>query len=466
MNCLKKYQNYLNRFRKGYIIAFLTYLMLSRIVLFVNIISISANALIYNVFAIVGILLLIFDFLSNFYPFKSRANILLTAFLVTCAISSVVNISYGISDNLKTLVWTAIQFFVLFSTLHLKSKEEAYENMNIIMKISSHIWFVAVVISLWQFVFQIHYRADFSEFTRRQGFYDARLFGIFSDPNFAAVTSLIVIVFCYYLNKKCEKRWLKRIYTANIICQALYIVLSGSRTGIIEAVILTVMLVFFETRNKLVDVSAKNYIRRSILKSIIAGGLVVLLVFILPAPLLKLAEGGEYIKASILGEEEIDEEEIKLDRDDIREDNLSNNRFEIWKSALEVSSDKRFIGVSPRNMIKYAEKNYPDSYIAKTKYEAHNGYVAVIASTGILGTVILLLFIIYLILKLVAFARMKKYAVFEEGIVITFIVMCLVAISAFMLLDIFFVNTYSAAIFWLFTGYLVYFLRIQKKVED
>ena len=117
-------------------------------------------------------------------------------------------------------------------------------------------------------------------------------------------------------------------------------------------------------------------------------------------------------------------------------------------------------------MIKYAEKNYPDSYIAKTKYEAHNGYVAVIASTGILGAVILLLFIIYLILKLVAFARMKKYAVFEEGIVITFIVMCLVGISAFMLLDIFFVNTYSAAIFWLFTGYLVYFLRIQKKVED
>ena len=95
---------------------------------------------------------------------------------------------------------------MLFSTLHLKSKEEAYENMNIIMKISSHIWFVAVVISLWQFVFQIHYRADFSEFTRRQGFYDARLFGIFSDPNFAAVTSLIVIVFCYYLNKKCEKK--------------------------------------------------------------------------------------------------------------------------------------------------------------------------------------------------------------------------------------------------------------------
>ena len=42
----------------------------------------------------------------------------------------------------------------------------------------------------------------------------------------------------------------------------------------------------------------------------------------------------------------------------------------------------------------------------------------------------------------------------------------IVGISAFMLLDIFFVNTYSAAIFWLFTGYLVYFLRIQKKVED
>lgn len=466
MECLKKYKDYLDKFRRIYILSFVIFLLLTRIVLVVNIITIPVNTLLYQVFACIGAILVLFDFLSNFYQFKSKENILLTAFFIVCIISSIVNMDYGISDNLKTLVWTAIQFFVLFSMLHIQSKDEIYKNMSIVMKTSAWVWFAAVVISIIQFVLQISYRAPLADYPRRQGFMESRLFGIFPEPNWAAVTSLFIIVFCYFLRKKCEKKWLRRLYIVNIICQIIYIVLSGSRTGMLEAVVLGFVLVFIEARNKAIGKSKKNPIFIATIKGGISVGLVILTFILLPTPLLEITKISADIKVNILDESEEDIKEVTLDRDDVNENNITNNRLQIWSSMFMISGDNRIVGLSPRNVLAYAKVNYPDSFVVKKNYECHNGYLAVLASTGIVGTVIILLFILYILFYLYTYIKNKKGKEYDDVITIIFCTDLMIAISAGLQLDIFFVNTYSAAVFWLFTGYMLYLLKHQMKVED
>lgn len=375
--------------------------------------------------------------------------------------------SYGLSNNLKTLVWITIQFYILFSFVHVKSKDEVYKLTNTIMKISSIVWFVAVGISLFQFVLQIHYRASFAEFTRRQGFVDSRLFGIFSDPNFAAVTSLIIIIFCYFLLKDCKSKAQKRYYVTNIIFQMLYIILSGSRTAMIEGVLTAFILVYFIERNKSYATSMIKVKRKAFIKGMIAALISVLLINVLPTPLLKIAEISTNIKTSIMNgdteKEDVVDEPLTLKRDDINEDNLSNNRSDIWASALEISKSKRLLGLSPRNMVPYAQEVYPDSYIAQTGYETHNGYLAVLVGTGVIGFLLMVVFAINAIYYICIYVKKHRRQEYDNYLILFFCCIFIIAASAFMLLDIFFVNTYSAAIFWLFLGNFLYLLKEKEK---
>ena len=91
----------------------------------------------------------------------------------------------------------------------------------------------------------------------------------------------------------------------------------------------------------------------------------------------------------MLDESEEDIKEVTLDRDDVNESNITNNRLQIWSSMFMISGDNRIVGLSPRNVLAYAKVNYPDSFVVKKNYECHNGYLAVLASTGIVGTIVL-----------------------------------------------------------------------------
>ena len=476
MKTLKKYEAYLDVARKWYIISFITYLLLSRVVMFVNIISLPVNGIMYNLFAMAGVAILVWDFFTNFHQFKSIENIILLVFLGVCGISSILNMEYGFANNLKTLVWMAIQFFILYSTLHVKDKSYIKNMLQTIMKLTTSIWFVTTVISLFQFLFIIKYKAPFSSYARRQGFIDSRLFGVYSDPNFAAVTSVIVIIFALFICKNTTSKKYRRFQIANIICQMLYIILSGSRTGQIVLIFILCMLAVVFVRNKYISQKKNRYCLRALVTAAIVGVVAILGIKVLPQPLIMVAKLGEGIKKEIIhkdthtgvnddeeeeddNEEEDDDEEINLDREDVKEDNISNNRFQIWSSAIEVSGSSRLFGVSPRNLVPYAQANYPESYIATSGYETHNGYVAVFVYTGIAGTVVMLAFVgymLYLFVKYLIASKNKKYG---DEIVISLSVVIVIAISSFMLLDIFFVNTVSAALFWLTAGYFTYIAK-------
>jgi O-antigen ligase len=353
-----------------------------------------------------------------------------------------VNRQYGIGDNAKTLVWMAIQVFLLFSFVEGKPSEVVSKFIKNIMRCSVVIWFVGVTISFGQFLLVIKYVADFSEYARRQGFYDERLFGVFSDPNYASVTSLVIVLFTVVLYMKEKKKAWKVFYIISGVMELFYILLSGSRTALVCSYVTLPIFFFFILRNKWKN-AGKAWIGSLAITVVCAS----LLTFTAPF----FVNMTEYTKGlrSLFGIEE-PKQAVSLERTDTTDP--TNSRFKIWSSAIKVSGDNRIVGLSPRNLTPYAKANHPDSYIALSEYQAHNGYVAVIVGSGMLGCICVLALLVYLIKRVIWYLKQNKEKEYSSTFIVSICSAIAIGVSAMFFLDIFFVNTYTTALFFIFCG--------------
>ncbi|OTO76647.1 O-antigen ligase family protein [Enterococcus sp. 12E11_DIV0728] len=68
-----------------------------------------------------------------------------------------------------------------------------------------------------------------------------------------------------------------------------------------------------------------------------------------------------------------DKKNINLNRKDVENNSdISNNRFNLWKSAFEIFKETPIFGTSPRGLIPFAQKNMPDTLIGKNGQSPHN----------------------------------------------------------------------------------------------
>ena len=85
---------------------------------------------------------------------------------------------------------------------------------------------------------------------------------------------------------------------------------------------------------------------------------------------------------------------VDLTRPDVaKSTDVSNLRFTIWKSAIEIFQSSWLFGTSPKNMIAYAQDILPNTYIAQRNFSVHNAYLNTLASTGILGGITFVVFL-------------------------------------------------------------------------
>ena len=463
MNCLKKYQKYITKIKEWYIICFMTFLLLSRMVCFVTLVSSKVNAACYVICAIIGGLLLIADLVVNYRMYLRLEYYLFAAFLGVCLISSFVYREYGISDNIKTIVWMAIQLFLLSSVVTFGRQEEisGRQCLKRLMKSIVVVQSIGVIISFGQFLVQSRYIIpDYNgTYARRQGFIGERLFGVFTDPNYAAIISLIVIIFAVILLCQAEKKWIKGFYVFFIIMNGIYVLLSGSRTAFIAALIVLPVFTYFKYRNKVIA-EGKSYHCRSFLAG---GGMFVFIILYLMFGaniFSEIADVTVKIRPYI-GLCEIEKvHKVSLKRQDTSSDK-SNNRFDIWSSVWKISEDNRLVGLSPRNMVGYAKENYPDSYIAKTGYQAHNAYLALISGSGILGTIPMILLVVFILYYFVRYTKIHRKKMVDEELILAISVISIVGISGMFLLEMFYVNTITTSLFWLFVGVTFWFLKFK-----
>lgn len=312
------------------------------------------------------------------------------------------------------------------------------------------------------FLFRFSYAVHLTNRARflRIGFFDARLFGVFEDPNFSSTISVVVILLIVYSLRIKKGKLQSFLSYLAIIFQLAYIQLSGSRTGLI-VLLLSIFVLSFSILLNLDFWIKKKYLYKW-LGSLFSALIIVILSYF-------LLEAFKYILSllpSVLFKEEHrilkdipkkDGGKISLERSDVENNSdASNGRLGLWKSGFELFKTNVLFGTSPKGIFEYAKEVLPTTFIARTQKYTHNTYVNVITSTGLVGSIPLFLFFIKSFFMVITKAYGKAKLFFKNNYGMNAQIVLAIAASAFFLNDIVMVNSVGSLIFWLFLGRIYY----------
>ncbi|MDQ5984139.1 MAG: hypothetical protein RUMPE_01175 [Eubacteriales bacterium SKADARSKE-1] len=422
----------------------------------------KVNAAVFSAVALFGVAVLVVDFFCDRIMFLGKNYIFLALFIISTVVSSILNIKYGFAGNIRNLIWLSVSFFILYPIDIKRTKNDIYKEIKFISNILIVVWFLAVTASLFMFLLDIgYYIYIYPDSFARLGFIESRLFGIFEDPNFAATTSVLVIMFSIWNIKVSKRKVFNIFYIINIAFQLFYLVLSGSRTAEISLLFSLLIFSYFTLRYKFSDINLHKALKEFCFAFL---GLALCCVLFFTMNLIKT--GLSYLPPIISSQMSTTQghqdriRPVVTEREDLKDNSdVSSCRVKIWESAFELFKSKPIFGTSPRNMREYAKSAFPNGFIAQRSYAVHNIYLDILTSTGIVGFVIIAIFFIkYLIYVFKYLFLYKRNNYFMVLFCLT--VVAEIAVSAASLSEIFFVNTIGVLFFWLCLGYSVHFIRL------
>lgn len=155
-----------------------------------------------------------------------------------------------------------------------------------------------------------------------------------------------------------------------------------------------------------------------------------------------------------------------LERPDVTSEDISNNRFAIWKDYLGLWREIGLIGLSPGNYRAYISDHHPDLYIAEhihaeysathnanAVYHPHNIFLFTWVSSGLIGAAALIIFLLWCFVDCIRYAhRHGKYNPLF-GVLFSIVLACVV--FAMFEVGLVYKNNGVTAIFWLLAGVLM-----------
>ncbi len=449
------------------------------------------NAVIYPALALSGGLLLLIDLLYHKTLLKTKNCGLLVLFVISLGVSIGLNMQYGIADNVKTFAWTCIQLFLFAAIDTDQSPKLHFRHLQIFTELFGAIWFFWASWSMALFLQQYHRTLQFADIVNvtEMGFCQGRLFGIFTDPNYAALVCLAAIAFSV-LNLNLRKCSLvsKVYHYIQIVVQACYIVLSGSRTA---QLCITAIAAFVSALMvwRFLEGKKKRAFFRTV-GALMAAGISVVSVFLIhdvsqtalsfaPSVYEKLVPSQsnsmhenelEYPDGVIRPNDWFEDEngdivQVDMTRPDVAEsDDISNNRFKIWKDYVKVYATAPLFGTSPRNALQYTMDHFDDLYIIEKQYSVHNTYLALLVCTGAVGACLMLGWMILRAWDVIGYLirRRNTQDQYYRPVLILTCILIADAIAALPLYFIFFNNMIIDLIFWVTMGYVTGFIRMSE----
>jgi len=440
--------------RQGYLILLLLCLCLRYIGAYVLVPPIFDSCL-FSFLAFAGVGIILFDVFKENTLAYYKKNLFLVLFIVFLGITSIVNIQYGFFQNIKFIIWTAINFFILYPHGRFQTEEARIKKMILFQNILIVFWVVMTAFSLVSYLLRISIVEEIRENTWfRLGIAEGRLFGVFVNPNSASIISLFVMLFSFFqIFFKSSSRLPKAVNILNIILQFLYIILSESRGTAMIFFISAVVLSF-----------GISYIKLpySTFRKICVSALISISSFVLLAALMRGIESlcEDFIKFINLFLPETTEwktsRNILTKRVDFVENNdISNLRFKIWLSAAEIFQKKWLFGVSPGNIVTYAKDVLPNTFIATRGYiRSHSVWIGIPLYTGICGTILMFGFFLKSFVKSLKFYIEKGLKNVLSIYTLYAFIVALTWIYGLVELEILFVNSACSFVFWTSLGFV------------
>lgn len=419
--------------------------------------------------------------LINFNAYKkTKGIILLILFLLSYVLSSVITIQYGVSSNIKAIIWLGMQFFLLYAYDSNRTVEEIKKEAIIIGWVIIGYTFIVSLLGIGCFALIYNNYEIVNGVVTITGFLWNRLWGFYSDPNYGAILSIISFELSFFYILKYKRKGITVFLIVNMITEMFYITFSDSRTAQVSmAVTFAWTTVIFARKVRFLEI-LKPFLRITVICGIT---LAVVISSFACLEGIKVA-GNEYLSSvnnpdsvlfywfdaekresytpntAINADPEIKEFVIGRPVEDMGGEggDISNRRFSIWGSAIVVFKTKPLTGVSFRNIVPYAHEHLPETYIVNNNQtdfaSMHNVFMDVLVSQGILG---IGLFIAFMILVLITvfktLFKLGRQNYIFYGSVLSVIVP--IFVSSFFYSEILYINTSGSVIFWIALGYLM-----------
>ena len=420
-------------------------------------------------------------FLSDGW-FSDRRSDALFLFLAVTVLSCAVNFKYGYADNIRALGAMVLFFFLFFESGVGKTKEQRSREIDCITGTLSVVWAFFVFASFLMFTLSIYYQVDDGGWLPdSQGFSPElnRLCGVFQDSNYAGYVSVTVIFAAVRFILKTKKILVKVINGFSILLQLVFLTLAGSFSSTIILLAAVCVFAFYAFCSRRGEKRFGAYVKSALTAALCGAlcyGLIVGGQYILPYARAINNILPESVPAAVTEMynavyrhsdleikkvrtaygaggtgENTDTEPIK--RKDTAENNSANDfshgRFVRWKQTVQIFARTPVFGTSPRDLSSYAKAHFPKTLMAKYNMAPHNGYLAILVGTGVLGAAAFLLFFIPALIAL-----LKKYFRFENDTDFLFsaVTVFIMAVSAMFVSDLFFMISVGAFLYWTFFG--------------
>ena len=407
---------------------------------------ISANKIVAGGMTLLGILLATYNLVIKKVYLKIKTIEYLLLFFAFNIITSILVISYGYSTNIKNALIFYIYFLTVFPIFTGITREAGKKIYDYFFYTVTVLNTFGVLVSLIQFVLLKGYRVhDYKGLYIRQGFVESRLFGILASPNYLSLISLIVIIFLVLKICSFEKVY-RYISLVAIILNFIYIVLSGSRTAFICMMIATVIY------------SIVMFYRKGNVKSLLKVALaIVVVLFSYKAVNFTSEQYLKYNKERLEVQDkklENKDNNLSLERTDTSEENISNNRFAIWKSTASFVPKKPIFGYSGGNWYEIGKKTNPDEYIIKEHYLTHNGYLEILFYNGLVGFISMGIFVLSFFISIVKrIFRDKKEDLVNKDLLSMIMILMVILVSNLFLSSTFYGISLLGIILFLMAGY-------------
>ncbi|KRN21634.1 O-antigen ligase family protein [Lacticaseibacillus camelliae] len=423
--------------------------LLLRMNILESLVSSKFDSALFAIVALFGALVVLTN-LAEWFTNREIPNVWLVLIILAMVVSTLLVPEASLISNGKMVIWQVLYFFAVFYV----GKHEDPQLLRWFENILFVYWTISVIGSLFLFFVNYSYTASLSKiyYGVRIGMVQNRLYGFFVEPNFAANLSDITILLM--MNRAIKAGNRARVgYCVLMAIQFLYVVLSGSRSAMLNLSLVTfigLFLVFrYQRRFDTVFVKWLKSLGVALLGVLLVVGLsegvkVVMPHLVVPTKIILLDKMGSQTTKK--------NSDVSLEREDITENgDTSNGRLSLWKSALEIGASSPVYGGSPRNFINYARKELPHTYISYAGQTPHNLFLLTLVSTGLMGLIPLVGFLIE------KFWLLAKNLFKARGLDdISFIIFGLIVVDMFVfgcvMPDVIFENRIGAFCFWLFLG--------------
>lgn len=382
----------------------------------------------------------------------------LMAFMASFTITVLVSITgdlQAVAYNLLMLVHCGVCFFVFYG-MHTEQgvpfRWELYLMVRVIVYLSTVFTFIGLFMMLFT-----HGRFD------NYMYYEGVFKGFYTNPNYQGYVSALSVICCHMLTKpnfvahSGQKR-VSRIWLAScVLLNCLALLLCDSTGSLLLLVVYAAIIVLMKVFSLMEELTPRKMIFRMI--TLVVAGVIVLTAMLFFRVVCRVGV------AVFFSENEFSSQQIKdLAADALfvpKKDTGVTSRWFLWDAGFKVFKHNPIFGIGKGNLYdaiiavtdRESFNSKYDGFVQIAFTDLHNGYLTLLVTTGIIGTVLFIAFLArYIRMILPAWfvhRRIMVYSVYPCLIAYIGAYLVYAIIEKTLLFDI----TYLVMSFWLLLGY-------------